>query len=199
MRNLILSLSLVLAWGTSLSCAGRIPYIWYSELPAAEQQEQFRDVISPGDRILVQVTNHPELSGEFVVGASGAYSQPLVGLVTVGGSDPGTASTQIAKELSRFVQTPAVGVTVVTRGPIRVTVIGEVANAGSFEIPYGSNMLAALGRAGGLSAFAGPDEIYLLRAAPTARRIRFRYLDLTRPDAAAISFRLRDGDTILVE
>lgn len=155
--------------------------------------------IHPGDKILVQVTGHRDLSGEFVVGAAGEYSHPIVGLVEVGGLDAAKASELIATRLSKVIQDPRVAVTLLSYSPLNVTVMGEVGTAGSFEIAHGSGVLAAIGKAGGLSEFADVEEIYVVRGQPTAQRIRFRYADLTRPDPAALQFELRDGDTVLVE
>jgi hypothetical protein len=39
----------------------------------------------------------------------------------------------------------------------------------------------------------------VLRSRPEVVRIRFRYSDLTGGDAAALGFRFRDGDAVVVE
>ncbi len=180
------------------ACATRPPFVWYSEVPQ-DYARQRSVTINPGDKIYVRVAGHDDLSGEFVVGASGEYSHPVVGLMAVGGLDAQKAATAIRNRLSRVVQEPTVDVTLVSHSPLQVTVVGEVAAAGAFEVPHGAGVLAAIGKAGGLTEFADKDEIYVLRPTPSAQRIRFRYADLTRPDAAAVLFRLRDGDTVLVE
>lgn len=180
------------------ACASRPPYVWYTEV-APDLARQPSAVIHPGDRILVQVDGHKDLSGEFIVGVSGEYSHPVVGLVSVGGLDSRTASERVAEALARVVTTPRVGVVLLQRGPIHVTVVGEVGSSGAFELPHGSGLLVALGKAGGLSDFADDDQIYVLRKQPKPQRIRFRFEDLTNPEPAAVTFELRDGDTILVE
>lgn len=180
------------------ACASTPPYVWYTEV-APDAARQSTPIIHPGDRILVQVDGHKDLSGEFVIGVTGEYSHPVVGLIAVGGLNSQAASEQVARALGRIVNEPRVGVVLLQRGPINVAVVGEVGSAGAFELPHASGVLAALGRAGGLSDFAKVDHIYVLRKQPKPQRIRFRFSDLTNPEPAAVTFELRDGDTILVE
>lgn len=180
------------------ACAGRPPFVWYSSLPAQPRLAELTE-ISPGDRILVQVEQHPELSGEFAVGASGEYSQPIAGLISIAGSSAAKASDIVKIKLSRFYQDPKVSVTLLTYKPITVTVLGEVKSAGRYELARGSGLVTALGSAGGLTDFAAQDGIFVLRAKKSAQRIRFRYSDLTRPDPAALNFEMRDGDVVVVE
>lgn len=180
-----------------LGCGSSPAFVWYTEVPQVEGPS--RKVISPGDRILVQVDQHPELSGEFVVGASGQYSHPILGLVTVADTNPEQAAALITEKLGRFVQQPAVAVTLLAYRELDVTVIGEVRSPGGFQIAHGAGVLSALARAGGLTEFAAEGQIFVLRSDPAAKRIRFRYTDLTKPDPAAAAFKLQDGDVVLVE
>jgi polysaccharide biosynthesis/export protein len=190
----------VLLWCAfgALSCAAERPFVWYSTLPAP-QKLAARATIGPGDRILVQVTDHPELSGEFVVGMSGEYSHPIAGLIRVDGSDAIKAAEVVRIKLSRFVQDPAVAVTLISYDKVGITVMGEVRTPGAFQLEHGAGVMAALGAAGGLNDFASEDGIYVLRAEHTGQRIRFRYSDLTKPDPAAVNFELHEGDALVVE
>jgi polysaccharide export outer membrane protein len=180
------------------SCAGRPPFTWYHSLPDGGEAPGTA-VINPGDKILVQVNNHPELSGEFVVGESGEYSHPVAGLIRVGGSSTVKAARVVEVKLARFIQEPSVLITMLVHKPIVVMVMGEVESTGTYTIPHGAGVLAALSSAGGLGDFASEEDIYVLRTTPTSQRIRFRYADLTKPDPRAAKFALRDGDIVLVE
>lgn len=192
-------LLLVLALTSTIAaCASQPRFIWYSELPAEPEQAP-RGTIEPGDTILVQVASHPELSGEFVIGTSGSYNHPVAGVVNVQGLEPMRAAGVIKEALSRFVEVTDISVTLTTFRPMQIMVFGEVAKTGAYEVPTGSGLLTALALAGGLSEFASEDSVYVLRTRPAPQRIRFRYSDLTKPEAAAVKFRLREGDAILVE
>lgn len=181
-----------------MACAPSERFVWYSEVPTGREPVA-RTTIAPGDRILVQVDGHPELSGEFAIGASGSYNQPIAGLVAVAGLEPTQAATLAKHRLSRFVEVSSISVTLLAYRPLSITVVGEVRAPGTRDVPHGSGVITALGVAGGLSEFADEDEIYVLRVEPTPQRIRFRYADLTRPEPAAVRFKLLDGDTVLVD
>lgn len=189
----ILHLSL-LCFGL-FACASQQPYVWFSELPDSEASM----AIAAGDRIAVAVDRHPELSGEFDVGAAGTYNQPLAGAVSVEGKNSSAAAMLIASKLSRYLQDPAVQVTLLSRSALNVPVIGEVRAPGAYTVPYGTGVLTALASAGGLSEFADDEYIFVLRSNPAPVRIRFRYSDLLTPSAGASRFALRDGDAVLVE
>lgn len=183
------------AVGCATGCATTHDYVWYTEVPS----EQTSPAIAPGDQIQVNVEKRPEMSGQFEVGASGTYIQPIAGPIAIGGKSEREAAALIANNLARFVEAPVVQVTIAARGPVSVTVLGEVRAPGTFTLPGGTGVLAALGSAGGLSEFADEDYIFVLRSTPVAKRIRFRYDDLTKPSADAAKFSLQDGDSILVE
>jgi polysaccharide export outer membrane protein len=181
-----------------LGCSKQLPYVWYSDLPM-EADAPSRHLITPGDKITVQVEQQPELSGTFVVGASGHYAHPVVGLILVGGVSPQEAAKRVQERLVRFIANPQVTVTLVEYAELAVTVVGEVTSPGSYKVPHGSGVLAAIGSAGGLSDFADDERIYVVRVHPQPQRIRFRYEDLTTPNVSAAAFRLHDRDTVLVE
>lgn len=181
----------------SVACASRAPFIWYSQLP--EQQRSVpRTVIAPGDTILVQVDGQAELSGEFTVGASGAFAQPLAGPIQVAGLQTEQAAVAVRERLGTFIESPRVSVVLLAYKPLQVPVVGEVQRPGVVDVAPSSGVLVALGAAGGLSEFADKDSIYVVRSVG-AQRIRFRYRDLLKPEPAAVAFELREGDAVLVE
>ncbi len=63
----------------------------------------------------------------------------------------------------------------------------------------GCRVLQALAIAGGLTPDASSDRIFVLRQKPSPVRIRFTYEALVHQQPAAINFRLRSGDVVLVE
>jgi len=79
-----------------------------------------------------------------------------------------------------------------------IPVLGEVKNAGTFTIDSGSSVIVALADAGGLSDYASPDRIFVLRKG-LDRRVRFRLSDLRAGDPKAVSFGLQAGDMVIVE
>jgi polysaccharide export outer membrane protein len=77
-------------------------------------------------------------------------------------------------------------------------VLGEVKTPGRYDLAEGEGVLHALARAGGLTEFADPDLVFVVRS-DASRRIRFRYGDLAVAEPASARFQLRNGDVVVVE
>jgi polysaccharide export outer membrane protein len=139
------------------------------------------------------------LSGTFVVGPDGGYVQPVVGTVSVSGLTTKEATQQLTARLAGILVRPQVTIAVTKRRPIRVSVIGEVQKPGRYEVPYDESLLSAISNAGGLTEFADPDSIYVVRREPHLLRIRFRFRDLAGPEVISARFQLHDGDVVVIE
>jgi protein involved in polysaccharide export with SLBB domain len=72
--------------------------------------------ISSGDTLYVKVWNHPELSKQVIVDASGGVRVPLSGVVTVAGLDETDAAKKLTDALRPFVVYPAVDVETIEQG-----------------------------------------------------------------------------------
>lgn len=66
--------------------------------------------LHPGDKVDVQVYNHPELSGPQSIDASGDVSLPLIGIVPAAGSSADELSRRLQSRLSSFVRNCSVQV-----------------------------------------------------------------------------------------
>lgn len=197
----------LLAWAlVASSCAHGKDFVWVDELPAAalggSGGEGYR--IGPGDVIAVRVYGQEGISVPRVrVRDDGRISLPLVQDVDVGGVTPDELGQRLQTKLKAYVVSPVVTVTLEEMSPLRVSVIGEVAKPGTYDLPRGSGVLPALAAAGGLTQFADRDEVFVLRSATEAGgaplRIRFRFEALARGHPPAALFRLRAADVIVVE
>jgi polysaccharide export outer membrane protein len=181
----------------ALGCGTEHAFLWIQDLPIAPADGT---TIEPRDTILVSVKNQPALSGEFLVGDRGQYSQPTVGAVSVGGKTTATVVAELQNSLIGVLVKPEVTVSIVRIAPVRVNVVGEVKAPGSYELTRSRGVMSALATAGWLSEFANKDRIFVIRTdGTTVQRIRFRAADLTAPEPHAIGFRLQDGDVVVVE
>lgn len=190
-----LALSLLLSLG-SLGCANSHPFVWVDQMPAQGPQ-LYR--IAVGDRLSVLVKNQIQLSGDFEVLPTGGYMQPLVGELAVTGQTLNEAGELLRQRLQGIVTNPEVTISVRTLRTLQINVLGEVRTPGTFPIPFGEGVLTVLARAGGLTEFADSSGIYVIRQSPELMRVRFRYGDLIGGDPAALAFKLRDGDVVVVE
>lgn len=186
---LLLSLS-------ALGCANSHPYVWVDQMPAQGPQ-LYR--IAVGDRLSVLVKNQIQLSGDFEVLPTGGYMQPLVGELAVTGQTLNEAGELLRQRLQGIVTNPEVTISVRTLRTLQINVLGEVRTPGTFPIPFGEGVLTVLARAGGLTEFANSSGIYVIRQSPELLRVRLRYDDLIGGDPAALAFKLRDGDVVVVE
>ena len=80
-----------------------------------------------------------------------------------------------------------------------ISILGEVPRQGVYQVEPGVGLLQVLAIAGGLTDLAHRDRIFVLRREPSPMRIRFTFESLARLDSRATSFRLQNGDSVVVE
>ena len=194
--RVVLTAALTLA-AAAPGCVTEHAFRWAEDLPVAASDGA---IIEPRDTILVSVRNQPALSGDFVVGDRGEYSQPTLGAVSVGGKTTGTVVAELQNSLTGVLVKPEVTVSIVKIAAVRVNVVGEVKTPGSYELTRSRGVMSALATAGWLTEFANRDRIFVIRTEGAAlQRIRFRAADLTAAEPHSIGFRLQDGDVVVVE
>src|SRR4051794_32329080 len=187
---LIAGLSLV-------ACGGTGPYIWVDSLPASASGGG--DVlIADGDVLNIRVFNQEPLSTKERVRNDGRISIPVIGEVAARGKRPAQLAAEIQDRLKDIVKVPSVMVSFEAGAELKVSVVGEVRNAGVFPLDHGANVLHALAAAGGLTDYADGDKVFVVRKS-LPQRVRFRYADLRSQDPKSIAFQLAAGDVVVVE
>jgi polysaccharide export outer membrane protein len=185
------------------ACGPKGEYVWVDTLPQNQLSgaDPVDYVIEPGDMLNVRVYNQEPMSTRARVRPDGKIFIPLVGDVEVKGRRPAELAKELEARMKSFIVAPSVAVTAEEVQPVRVSVIGEVANPGTFEVQSGSGVLRALAMSGGLTEFASEDCVFVLRTAPnkSLQRIRFSYADLTAGAGKGPAFALRPGDVVVVE
>jgi len=198
MRSKLLPLVVALA---AIGCQTKHPFVWANEMPPSEVPIESQP-LRTGDVIRLTVPGmEAELdkAGDLEVTADGNIMVPFIGPQRVAGLTPAQAAQQLNSRLNGIVREPNARITVVSpRTPV-VAVVGEVRDPGRFEIEPGEPILTALSRAGGLTEFAHPTKIFVVRTFPERTRVRFRYEDLVGGVERSIDFQLRDGDVIVVQ
>lgn len=189
----VLGLGLFFGLGACASAEG--PWIWVYD---AHRQLQ-DDTIQPNDVLAVTIANQPQMSGNFPVRPDGTYTQPLLGSLKVGGLTPTAAEVLIQQRLQGVIVNPKAQVSVGTPAAVRVSVAGEVQTGGEVTLRPGEGMLEVMARVRGITPYASRNSIYVIRQKPKYLRVRFDYDAILGGDPYSISFRLRDGDVIVVE
>lgn len=205
-RRLSLSfLALALLGPLGAGCASTDgKYVRVEDLPRTlHAPPEYR--IAPGDVLGVRVWNQPTMSIERTrVREDGKVTVPFLQDVEVAGKTPAELSERLQVQLKTYVVNPVVTITVEEQRPLRISVTGEVAKPGVYELDRGAGVLSALAAAGGFTEFAHRDRIFVLRyglspSDPSPTRIRFRYEALTGGERLAAGFRLQSGDVVVVE
>ncbi len=190
LKNTLLGLLLL------ASACSPASFVWVTEHPD-RPAPLAEDPIGAGDTLAVLVEGQTDLSGDFQLDDYGTYTHPMLGKLTLRGLSAAQAQKRIAEKLRGKVLDPLVSVSVIHRA-LFVSVFGEVSSPGVYPMRIGENVLEALARAGGVTAFAHDDRIYVM--GPTLpTRVRLRYESLIAGDPKTLGFTLRDGDIVVVE
>lgn len=180
-----------------VGCA-RGPYLWVYDLPEPVLTGVSADV-APGDTLYVFVRNQPTMTAEVTVAQDLTIALPVVGQVSVARCSVDRVAPRVQAGLSGVLDSPDVRVSLVSRRPARVTVIGEVRNPGAFELKEGSRVVDAVASAGGLTEFARRQRLFVVRQGVQSMRVRFRFDELARGETASSRFLLLDGDVVVAE
>jgi len=184
-----------------VGCKPQHPFVWANDLPPSEIPVESQP-LRTGDLVRLIVPGMEaelEKAGDLEVTADGNIVVPFIGPQRVEGLTPAQAAQQINSRLNGIVREPNARITVIKpRIPV-VAVVGEVRDPGRFEVDHGEGLLTTLSRAGGLTEFAHPTKIYVVRTYPERTRIRFRYEDLVGGVERSVDFSVRDGDVVVVQ
>ena len=191
----------LLAASLSAACVSAGGFVWVSALPESEiaPKVDAEYVIQDGDELAVKVIGQDSSSTTGKVRQDGRISVPLMGEVIARGVTPPALAKEIEARLKPFIVAPAVMVSVQASEPTKISVVGEVARPGIYAITPGAGVVEALALAGGVSDYASSDRIFVVRELPAPMRIRFTYERLTRGALPEARFKLRPGDTLVVE
>ncbi len=171
-------------------------YVPVAQLPPPAAAAQ---TIEPGDLVSVHVWNAERMETRQRVLDDGTVSLFFLDRVTVAGKTTAEVAADVAARIGDVVKSPQVNVVIEEVAGHTLSVIGEVQRPGAVSVLRAPGVLDALAAAGGLTPFAHRDRIFVLRQRPEPLRVRVRYEELVRGDHAAIGFRLRAGDVVVVE
>src|SRR4029079_4263394 len=129
----------------------------------------------------------------------GRISLPLLNDVEAAGLTPMELRDVLLKRLAEYVAAPEVSVIVTEVNSFRISVLGEVAKPGRFELKSAVRLVDALAMAGGLTQYASRSNIVVLRPGGHGLEAhRFDYDKLRAADARSLNFFLQPDDVLLV-
>ena len=120
-------------------------------------------ILGGGDLLKITVYQNEDLTTETRISGNGMISVPLIGKMKVAGQTPGDVEQKIVQKLAQgYIIDPHVTVFVEEYKSKRVTILGEVAKPGVYELTANASILEIISKAGGLTDKAG-DTIVIKR------------------------------------
>ena len=152
--------------------------------------------IGPEDVLHISVWKNEAMSRAVPVRPDGKISLPLLNDVQAAGLTTLELREVLTKKLAEYMPSPEVSVIVTEVRSFKVSVIGEVARPGRFELKSWTTVLDVLALAGGFTQFAARSRIVILQPdGKTMKRIPFNYNKIAGEQE---NFYLRNGDIVLV-
>jgi len=121
--------------------------------------------LGPADVFSVRVYGEEALTGSHQVAPDGTINFPLLGAIQVNGFEPTEVAQKIQTELRErdLLRDPHVSVYVESYASKRISVVGAVANPGTFPLEPGMTVVQAISMAGGFSSLADRDGTVVTR------------------------------------
>ncbi|MDX1760561.1 MAG: polysaccharide biosynthesis/export family protein [Christiangramia sp.] len=132
----------------------------------------------------------------YLVDSEGNIEFPVLGTVHVAGMTRQELSKKLQEQIAVYVQNPIINIRIVN---FQVTVLGEVANPGTFSIPDEYLSLnKALGFAGDLTIYGKRENVLIIREGLDGKT--YNYVDLTDADLLNSPFYyLQQNDVVYIE
>jgi polysaccharide biosynthesis/export protein len=136
------------------------PFASQGEAAAYEFGSGYR--VGAGDRLSVRVVGEADLTGEYVVDATGVFSMPYVQSIPVAGLNTGQIEKLITRKLREgYLRDPKVSVQAINLRPFYI--MGEVSTGGSFPYQPGMTVQNAIAIAGGYNPRADKNMVLITR------------------------------------
>jgi polysaccharide export outer membrane protein len=155
--------------------------------------------LGPGDGVSIRVYGEDAMTGSHQVAPDGTVNFPLLGAVQVSGLEPTEVAEKIQTELRErdIMRNPHVSVYVDEYASKRVSVVGAVANPGTFPLEPGLTVVQAISMAGGFSSLADRDGTVVTRRVDK-EIIRYRVPVARVTKGQAEDIEVAAGDIIFV-
>ncbi len=156
-------------------------------------------MVQPSDVLHISVWREEDLNEEVLVRPDGGFSFPLAGDIDARGKTVEALRAEIVDRLSHFIPDLVVTVSVIQINGNKIYVIGQVNRPGEFIVNPQVDVMQALSMAGGATAFAELNEIFVLRRQDGKQiQLPFRFNDVVRGRDLEQNILLESGDVLVV-
>lgn len=153
-------------------------------------------VVGPGDQFRVQLFGTQNRNVPLTVSRDGTINFPELGPIAVGGMNFNAAKAAIEGRVARQMIGVSANVTMGETRSIRVFVLGEALQPGSYTVSGLATMTSALFASGGVKPIGSLRDIQLKRQGTIVRR--FDLYDLLIKGDTAGDAKLQPGDVIFI-
>jgi polysaccharide biosynthesis/export protein len=161
--------------------------------------DQGNYLLGPEDAVEISVWKEPDLTKQLVVRPDGKITYPLIGEVQASGHTVKQLQDEISKRLEKYVTDAHVTVILLKAQNYKIYVTGKVNKPGDFTVGKPVNVLQAISMAGGLTPFASPGSIMVLRSIGGKEEVYpFNYKDVARGLLLEQNRTLLPGDVVVV-
>ena len=188
---------LAMVWG----CAPRISSMTEAQAGAAQAvpPDQEKYLLGPEDAIEISVWKEPELTKQLVVRPDGKITYPLIGEIQASGMTVKDLQKEVSKRLEKYVTDANVTVILLKAQYYKIFVTGKVNKPGDFIVGRPTTVMQAISMAGGLSPFASPGSIVVLRrVGDKEEAYSFNYNKVARGQFLEQNRTLLPGDVVVV-
>lgn len=151
---------------------------------------------------ILGVTIYPaeELSREAIVQPDGKISFPLIGSAQAKGLTIKQLEINLAENLSKYISTPQVSITVKQFSRRQIFITGEVKSVGAYSFKENLRLLEFISSIGGFTESANRREVKIYRGPPTKRQIHMVNVEeIVKSGDFSKDFLLESGDIIEVQ
>jgi polysaccharide export outer membrane protein len=190
-------LSLVVIYG----CTVPVSHLTEAQAAAAAvaRPDQDKYLLGPEDALEISVWKEPELTKQLLVRPDGKITYPLIGEVQAAGRTVKQLQEEILRRLGKYVTDAHVTVILLKAQNYKVYVTGKVNKPGEFVIGKPVNVMQAISMAGGLTPFASPGSIMVLRTVGGKEEVySFNYKEVARGQFLEQNRTLLPGDVVVV-
>jgi polysaccharide export outer membrane protein len=182
-------------------CAAGISPLTEAQAGAAQAvpPDQEKYLLGPEDAIEISVWKEPELTKQLVVRPDGKITYPLIGEVQAAGIAVKDLQKEISKRLEKYVTDANVTVILLKAQYYKIYVTGKVNKPADFTVGRPTTVMQAIAMAGGLTPFASPGSIVVLRNTGGKEEVYpFDYKAVARGQSLEQNRILLPGDVVVV-
>jgi polysaccharide biosynthesis/export protein len=196
---LVGSLGVVLGLVVVCGCTVSGSHLSAAQATAMATPDQDKYLLGPEDALEISVWKEPDLTKQLVVRPDGKITYPLIGEVQAAGETVKQLQAEISKRLEKFVTDAHVTVILLKAQNYKIYVTGKVNRPGAFLTGKPVNVLQAISMAGGLTPFASPGSIMVLRSmGGKEEAYPFNYKEVAKGQFLEQNRTLLPGDVVVV-